>query len=214
MSGTNVRLTGKADRRVIRTRNLLGNALVRLMQEKPWQEITVQQVLDRAEVSRSTFYTHYSDKNDLFMSDVEDFFEMMSRSSMKGKGTSRRILPVREICAHLVQVEAFVCALRDAGKMQDVWELGRGHFARAVEKRLSATGAADAAHGRQAESRAYMLAGALISLLVWWMDRGMTETPEEIDLMFHDMVWVGANPLPGGNRADLAKGSGQNRKRI
>jgi AcrR family transcriptional regulator len=58
MSGTNVRLAGKADRRVIRTRNLLGNALVRLMQEKPWQEITVQQVLDRAEVSRSTFYTH------------------------------------------------------------------------------------------------------------------------------------------------------------
>jgi AcrR family transcriptional regulator len=214
MSGKNVRSAGKGDRRVIRTRNLLGNALVRLMQEKPWQEITVQQVLDRAQVSRSTFYTHYSDKNDLFMSDVEDFFEMMSHSSMKGEGTSRRILPVREFCAHLVQVEAFVRALHDAGKMQDVWELGRGHFARAVGKRLSALGVADAAHERQAESRAYMLAGALISLLVWWMDRGMTDTPEEIDRIFHDMMWAGANPLPGGNRADLAKRSGQNRKRI
>jgi AcrR family transcriptional regulator len=214
MSGNSVRPTGKLDRRVIRTRNLLGDALVRLMQEKPWQEITVQQVLDRAEISRSTFYKHYSDKNDLFMSDVEDFFAMMSRSSMKGEGTSRRILPVREFCAHLVQVEAFVRALHDAGKMQDVWELGRGHFARAVEKRLSAMGAADPAQEREAESRAYMLAGALISLLAWWMDRGMTETPEEVDRMFHDMVWAGANPLPGDNRADPAKRSGQNRKRI
>jgi len=68
----------KIDRRIRRTRDTLGGALVRLMHEKPFDNITVQDVLDRAGVSRTTFYTHYRDKDDLFLSDVEDFFELMS----------------------------------------------------------------------------------------------------------------------------------------
>ena len=35
-------------------------------------------LLDRAVVGRSTFYTHYRDKDDLFLSDVEDFFQLFS----------------------------------------------------------------------------------------------------------------------------------------
>jgi AcrR family transcriptional regulator len=51
----------KTDARVRRTRDALGDALIALMQEKPFDTITVQDVLDRAHVSRSTFYSHYSD---------------------------------------------------------------------------------------------------------------------------------------------------------
>ena len=68
----------KMDARVQRTRDALGDALIELMQEKPFDTITVQDVLDRAHVSRSTFYTHYSDKDDLLMSDAEEFFEALS----------------------------------------------------------------------------------------------------------------------------------------
>jgi hypothetical protein len=55
-----------------------GHALVALMQEKSFEEITVQDLLERAGVGRSTFYVHYRDKDDLFLSDVEDFFEKVS----------------------------------------------------------------------------------------------------------------------------------------
>jgi AcrR family transcriptional regulator len=58
---------------VLRTRDTLGDALVALMQEKNFDEITVCEVLDRAGVVRSTFYAHYRDKDDLFLSDIEDF---------------------------------------------------------------------------------------------------------------------------------------------
>ncbi len=68
----------RTDRRTIRTRDALGDALVELMQERPFKSLTVQDVLDRAGVGRSTFYTHYRDKDDLFISDVEEFWEMMS----------------------------------------------------------------------------------------------------------------------------------------
>jgi len=59
----------KTDRRVLRTRNTLGDALVSLIHKKNFDEITVQEVLDHAGVGRSTFYAHYSDKDDLFLSD-------------------------------------------------------------------------------------------------------------------------------------------------
>lgn len=46
-----------------------------LLQERNFEEISVQDVLYRAGVGRSTFYLHYRDKNDLFLSDIERFFE-------------------------------------------------------------------------------------------------------------------------------------------
>jgi len=76
----------KVDRRIRRTRDTLGDALIALMQEKSFEEITVQEVLDRAGVGRSTFYAHYRDKEDLFLSDVEDFMEMMSTLLTRGAG--------------------------------------------------------------------------------------------------------------------------------
>ena len=70
--------TQKMDARVRRTRDALGNALVTLILEKPFDDITIQEVLDRAGVGRSTFYSHFSDKDDLLFSDADEFFEGMS----------------------------------------------------------------------------------------------------------------------------------------
>jgi AcrR family transcriptional regulator len=65
------------------------------MQEKRFETITVQQVLDRAGVGRSTFYTHYRDKNDLLLSDWEDFLEGMSTLLLRRRENSDRVAPVR-----------------------------------------------------------------------------------------------------------------------
>src|ERR1051326_3657931 len=90
----------KTDARVRRTRDALGDALVALMQEKPFETITVQDVLDRAQVSRSTFYLHYSDKDDLLMSDAEEFFEAISMALSAHGDKSDRVFPVREFFEH------------------------------------------------------------------------------------------------------------------
>jgi AcrR family transcriptional regulator len=68
----------KPDERIRRTHQRLGSALVQLMAEKPIDDITVQDVLDRASVGRSTFYLHFRDKNDLLLSQLEMFLETMS----------------------------------------------------------------------------------------------------------------------------------------
>lgn len=181
----------KTGRRVRHTRNLLGDAMVELIREKPFAEITVQQVLDRAGVSRSTFYTHYSDKNDLFLGDVDDFFEMMATDLMRRGEVSNRVAPVRELFAHIAQVRDFYAALVASGKIHDTMELGQGHFARAIEQRLSTLSPTSKVLSTQRGAMAYTLAGALLSLLSWWIDHGMKTSPAEMDDLYHRMVWSG-----------------------
>lgn len=183
----------KIDARVRRTRDALGDALIALMQEKPFDTITVQEVLDRAHVSRSTFYSHYSDKDDLLMSDAEEFFEALSMALSAHGDKSDRVFPVREFFTHLSDVQPFFKALVKSGKYQENMELARGHFARGIERRLSELPRAQSIPPNQLPAIAFTHAGALLSLLTWWLDRGMRESPAEMDELFHQMIWTGVS---------------------
>jgi AcrR family transcriptional regulator len=187
----------KTDARVRRTRDALGDALVALMQEKPFDTITVQDVLDRAQVSRSTFYSHYSDKDDLLMSDAEEFFEAISMALSAHGDKSDRVFPVQEFFTHLSDVQPFFKALVKSGKYQENMELARGHFARGIERRLSELPRANSIPPNQLPAIAFTHAGALLSLLTWWLDRGMRESPTEMDELFHRMIWNGVSPQKG-----------------
>jgi AcrR family transcriptional regulator len=185
----------KTDARVRRTRDALGDALVALMQEKPFETITVQDVLDRAQVSRSTFYSHYSDKDDLLMSDAEEFFESISMALSVHGDKSDRVFPVREFFVHLSDVQPFFKALVKSGKYQENMELARGHFARGIERRLSELPRGKSIPPNQLSAIAFTHAGALLSLLTWWLDRGMRESPAEMDELFHRMIWNGVSSI-------------------
>ena len=54
----------KTDRRVQRTRELLQKALIALISERRYDAITIQDIVDRANVGRTTFYLHYSSKDE------------------------------------------------------------------------------------------------------------------------------------------------------
>jgi AcrR family transcriptional regulator len=62
----------KMDRRVQKTRTLLHQALMSCILEKKYESITVQEILDRANVGRSTFYMHYSDKGELLLGGLQN----------------------------------------------------------------------------------------------------------------------------------------------
>jgi AcrR family transcriptional regulator len=187
-------VTKKMDHRVRITRDALGDALVALMHEKPFETITVQHVLDRAHVSRSTFYTHYSDKNDLFLSDVEDFFEMMSTALIRHGDTSNRVAPVQEFFAHVAEMRRFISSMAASEKVRDVMELGQGHFARAIDQRLAALPATRSLSATRRSALAHASAGSLFSLLNWWLNHGGCTTPAQMDALFHQTLWSGINP--------------------
>src|SRR5438270_8109601 len=127
----------KEDQRVRRTRDRLGDAIMELLVEKAFEKITVQDVLDRAGVSRTTFYAHFRDKNDLFLSDADEFFEGMAMALSRFGCKSERVAPVEELFAHIADVRPFYNALVESGKIHDVWELGREHFGRGITQRLA-----------------------------------------------------------------------------
>lgn len=190
----------KVDRRVLRTRDRLGDALVALIQEKPFDAITVQEVLDRAGVSRSTFYVHYRDKDDLFLSDADEFLEVMTTMLSRRKEKSERVAPVQEFFEHVVHAQQIYKALIEANRIHDFLELAQGHFARGIEQRLKELPRAQGVAPASRAATAYTLAGALLSLLKWWIDHGRPTTPEQMDETFHQMVWSGVTPAPASGK--------------
>lgn len=190
MSGKVVVSDRSGDPRVRRTRDRLGDALVAILLEKPLDDISVQEILDRARVSRSTFYSHFRDTNDLFLSDVDDFFEAMATALSRAGSKSKRVAPVQELFAHIGESRAFYSALVESGRVQDVMELGQAQFARGIEQRLIETGAARAIAAEERGPISHALAGALFGLLIWWIHHAMPRSAEDMDKLFHQIVWA------------------------
>jgi len=181
---------GRPDLRIRRTRSLLSNALVALMQERSIDKITVQEVLDRAAVGRSTFYLHYRDKDDLFLCVLEDGLEMWSTALLRKREKSYRVAPVADFFAHVGNAKKLYRALVDSGRIHAFFELAQGYFARSIARHLKDIGLKDLAQS-ELDARSHALAGSLLSLLKWWLDRGARESPKAMDELFHRMAWIG-----------------------
>jgi len=191
----------KLDRRVRRTRDALGDALLALMQERPFDEITVQHVLDRAGVGRSTFYTHYRDKDDLFLSDVEDFLENMSTRLLRTHEASKRVAPVREFFAHVSEMRSLQRALIAADKYRGFLELCEGYFARAIDQRLGELPISRTLPRATRTASAHAFSGAMLSLMSWWLDHGALASADQMDELFHRVVWSGVGTHRSLHRA-------------
>jgi AcrR family transcriptional regulator len=181
----------KPDERARRTRDRLGSAFVALIHEKPIEDVTVQDVLNRAAVGRSTFYLHFRDKNDLLLSQLEVFLVTMSTLLSVRKEISRRVVPVAEMFEHIENQKKVYRILADAGRLNDFFDLAQGYFARGIEDRLRESKRLPKIPPGELPARACALAGSLLSLLRWWLDRGAKEPPGEMDELFHRMVWTG-----------------------
>ena len=180
---------GNTDLRIRRTRERLGAALIALIEEKAIDEVTVREVLDRAKVGRSTFYVHYQDKDDLFLSQLEDGLQMWSTILTKQE-KSRRLAPVAEFFAHVASAGKLYRSLVASSRIQSFFDLAQGYFARGIARRLKEIGL-PIPDQREFDARAHALAGNLLSLLKWWLDRGAKEPAEDMDDLFHRMVWKG-----------------------
>lgn len=180
------------DARVRFTREVLGDALVALLHEWPFEQITVQDILDRAGVGRTTFYAHYADKQDLFLSDVEEFLEGMASYLDRCDAPVQRLAPVQELFTHLADMTTFYKALNASGKLTEIRELGMTSFARSIERRLARTLVTAPSPELKATSQA--LAGALFALLEGWMFEAGKLSPEAADALFHRLAWKGTRP--------------------
>src|SRR5215469_3915992 len=78
------------DRRIQRTHDVLHQALMSLIIEKGYEVITVQDIIDRANVGRSTFYTHYVGKQDLLRAGLKHLKDQLIAHQRSALATKRK----------------------------------------------------------------------------------------------------------------------------
>ncbi len=79
----------KQDRRSQRTYHLVSRAMMELLSETPYDAITVQDILERANIGRSTFYAHYYDKEDVLASITEQMLDLFSQGMRQAEEWTR-----------------------------------------------------------------------------------------------------------------------------
>jgi AcrR family transcriptional regulator len=97
-------MEGEIDRRVARTRRALYEALIRLIKRKGYAALTVQEIIDEADIGRATFYAHYRGKDDLLRGGFERLrgeLKAARREARQGRAGSAADIQPRHVRACL-----------------------------------------------------------------------------------------------------------------
>jgi AcrR family transcriptional regulator len=183
--------TQREDRRVRRTKHALGAALVELMVAEEFDAITVQRVIDKAKVGRTTFYAHFRNTDDLLLSDAERFFTMLVEYFESPGVAGDRVAPVAELLQHMRDVRAFQRALDRSGRRDVLFDLIAGHLAKLIARRIAVLTPDPRSLCVPIPIASRMYAGALVELVRWSLDRDETHSPAWVDARYHEIVWLG-----------------------
>jgi AcrR family transcriptional regulator len=161
------------DRRVQKTRGLLHEAIASLIHEKSYDDIVVKEILARANVGRSTFYTHYRDKDELLDSGLRDMLRACASSAAHAPGSVDRILGFsRPLFAHLEQYRRASRGAVDVQRQAGVHARLEQALAELVADDLRRMGGRTADRGESVphELLARHVAATLVLVLDWWME--------------------------------------------
>lgn len=179
------------DRRVQRTRTLLHEALGSLLGESPYDAITVTDILERADVGRSTFYTHFHNKDELLVSAMRELLGSIRLAPAVSQTRSARLtgfgLPLLE---HIHRHRHGSVVKKDPRKWADV----HGHLRAVVGDMLTSD------LKRNADTRPKLglalppdlvgkhIASTFILVLNWWLESRNELLPDEVNELFNALI--------------------------
>jgi AcrR family transcriptional regulator len=202
----------KMDRRVRKTRRALREAMIKLMEEKDYDQVTVEELTNRADIGRTTFYLHYNAKQDLLL---EQFGELLDNlvlqlsqiplSSWRQEGDSFVVddHPNRPICMifqHAADNEELYRIVLQGEGVDQASERLQAVMTNAVNTYL---------HNKLGDDREQMnikipidvfanyFAGAMLGVIKWWLEAGMPYTSGEMEAIFFQMFLPGASQALG-----------------
>jgi AcrR family transcriptional regulator len=187
--------TQAVDRRVQRTQKSLRDALIELILEKHYDTISVQDIIERANVGRSTFYLHFRDKEDLFRGDWQRMLEYFVGQIMPENLQAGRIFPIRELFEHLKDFHHLYRALVKSGKIDRLFGYGQKYLAERIEARIHDDFSIEIQTTIPIPILANYLASEIFSQLKWWLDNDMPYSPERMDEIFHRLLLPGVNSV-------------------
>lgn len=192
----------KIDRRIQRTRRLLGDALLALIVEKGYAAITIQDILNRANLGRSTFYAHYRDKDDLLAGEFEHFKELFEQFDAQPLAEGHRL--------HSRERSLSLAFFRHAGEQHCLYKAMVGkrggetvrkllyqYISGLMKSHLEQYIPDDENMAVPREVVVHYFISSFLALLTWWLDNDMPYSPEEVDAMFQQLVLPGVSATLG-----------------
>ena len=180
------------DRRVRRSRQLLGDALLTLLEDHDLSAITIRQVTERADVGYMTFYRHYDSLDELLVDRIRTLIEHEIESVIADCDRQAALI--------------FDHAARYAGLYRTLLFSPGAARARLMLERTLAdfyliTVIDDGVI--PVELRAQHTAAAAITLIRWWFEAGMSPPIERMDALYQTLVIAGNIDLERGRLASL-----------
>jgi AcrR family transcriptional regulator len=159
--------------------------LLSLLPECGWDEISVQDLCDRADIGRSTFYVHFANKEELLVSGLNDLRGGLRQlSQMSGHTAPGTLGFAHGLIEHIHEQRRVFRSLIGRRSGQVVQMRFRDMVTQLVDEDLARI----ASTGWQREAAARFVAGALVELLSWWMDTAYAITPVEIEQYFQQLA--------------------------
>lgn len=174
------------DRRQIRTRKAIFEAFEKLLITENYNKITVQQIIDEANIGRTTFYAHFATKDALLRELCADLFEHVF-SIHPGQETTHDFSLLegdsKTIAAHMLyhlKDNGQCIAKLISGESSDVF---LRYFLEFMNELALNTLLANMEHGELRVPEPFLrnhVSGAFVNMVQWWIEGGMKETPEDL----------------------------------
>jgi AcrR family transcriptional regulator len=182
-------LMSKTDRRVQQTRERLQKALIDLLSERDYEAITIQDIVDRARIGRTTFYLHYNSKDELFVSCHDAIIREFHIGARHGLSREQFLSPeppdgMISAYTHLREKRALLYSVFQGRESLSILRQIRLWNAKELQENLRAV-FAEAESAIPFDLLANYLAGAQIAMLQWWLEKSRTHTAESLARTFH-----------------------------
>ncbi|MFC7245275.1 TetR/AcrR family transcriptional regulator [Catellatospora aurea] len=175
-----------SDRRVRRSQKALQEALLSLMSEKPYDQITVQDVIDRADVGRSTFYSHYVGKEALLDAALGELRAVLTSRGVPPLGFSLPLL--HHVQQHRVLGQALFSSARHTFVAQRIVAL----LEEAIRHDLAKAGLTNLP--LPPDGFVKYAAGAYMAIVQWWLHSAEPMPPAELDQKARGLILAAAQP--------------------
>jgi AcrR family transcriptional regulator len=190
--GTAMARQEKSDRRSRRSRRLIVEALIALMREKRYDRITVREIIDRADVGRTTFYAQFRNKEDVLASEVERVLGLLHAQQLaSAEEPTEYLLPGAGFFRHVQETQSLYPALVRGLAIDPHYQAVHQYLRDRAQQQLSAVTAGPHDVAVPPEIVADYLAGALLTLVHWWLDHGTPYSPEQMEAFFQQLVMPG-----------------------
>jgi len=200
----------KLDPRVVRTRQMLRDALVSLIAEKGFDAITVQDIVDRATLNRATFYLHYQDKQELLVKSLHDEIDELMADIGPVEDSDQFVVegprrPIVKVFQHVAQHARFYQVMMGTAGVPSFIAAVRDYMAEITLHWLSLLQPDPEKSVVPLEIVANSLSWSLLGVLIWWLDHDMPQSPEYMAEQFRLLITSDLSQVLGVTR--LARGT-------